>query len=61
MKDKASRQYPFSEEELDVTVRSFQYASGNFSEKILFSEDFDLMKRDSHDDDGEDDMDWMCL
>jgi hypothetical protein len=58
MKNKTSGQEMFSEEELDVTVRSFQYAVGNFSEKILYTEDFDLMEEDS---DEEDDIDWMCL
>ena len=58
MKDKSSRQEKFSEEELDVTVRSFQYAVGNFTEKILYTEDFDLMEGDS---DEEEDIDWMCL
>lgn len=60
MKDKASRQETFSEEELDVTVRSFQYAVGNFSEKILYSHDFDQMD-DSDEEDSEEDIDWMCL
>jgi hypothetical protein len=59
MKDRASKQVPFSEEELDVAVQSIQYAVGNFTKKILYSEDFDRMEEDDNGD--EEDIDWMCL
>lgn len=57
MKEKASRQEVFNEEELDVVVRSFQYAMGNFSERCLPFADFDPMDEDSEDEH----VDWMCM
>ena len=59
MKNKALCREEFSDEELDSTVRSFQYAAGNFTNKILYSYHFDMLA-DSSDDEIEQ-VDWMCL